>query len=144
MNLYKKTFSVIAIFIFAIIFLKSFAQQTQPKHDDDRAENLKILPKNISEDSLHAIMRTYAKSLGVKCGHCHVSKMVEGNPRPQFNFASDDKPEKNTARKMMVMVDSINTNFISKMGDDFERITCVTCHHGSLTPMVSVDSLMKN
>jgi hypothetical protein len=142
MNIYKKTFSVIAIFVFGIIFLKSFAQQDQHKHDDDKAENLKILPKDISEDSLHAIMRLYSKSLGVKCNHCHVGTPQNGKMR--FNFASDDKPEKNIARKMMVMVDSINTNFLNKMGDDFEHITCVTCHHGSLIPMVSVDSLIKN
>ena len=135
--------SVIAIFVFAILFMKSFAEQTQPRQDDG-ADNLKILPKNISEEELQTVMKTFAKSLGVKCGHCHVSKIVEGNPRPKFNFSSDDKPEKNIARKMMMMTDSINTNFISKMGDEFERITCVTCHRGSITPMVSVDSLMKN
>jgi hypothetical protein len=142
MNSNKKALSVFAIFVFAIIFLKSFAQQDQHKHDDDKAENLKILPKDISEDSLHAIMRVYSKSLGVKCNHCHVGTSQNGKMR--FNFASDDKPEKNIARKMMVMVDSINTNFMSKMDDDFEHITCVTCHHGSLIPMVSVDSLIKN
>jgi hypothetical protein len=142
MNVLNKTFLLIAIFSFAIIFLKSFAQQDQHKHEDDKAENLKILPKNISEDTLMKVMKTFTKSLGVKCNHCHTGTPENG--KMKFNFASDDKPEKNIARKMMVMVDSINTNFIGKMGNDFERITCVTCHHGNITPIVSVDSLMKN
>src|SRR5437870_3900485 len=124
MNALNKTFSVIAIFLLAIVFFKSFAQQDQRKHDDDKAENLKILPKDISEDTLIKVMKTFTKSLGVKCNHCHVGTAQDG--KMKFNFASDDKPQKNIARKMMMMVDSINTNFIAKMGDDFERITCVT------------------
>jgi hypothetical protein len=142
MNRFKPMLSVIAIFILAIIFLKSFAQQDQHKHDDNEATNLKILPKNISDEDLHSIMRTFAKSLGVKCGHCHVGTPEQG--KIKFNFASDDKPQKEIAREMMVMVDSINTNFIGKMGKDFEHVTCVTCHHGNITPIASVDSLIKN
>src|SRR5437868_1168703 len=121
MNVLNKTFLLISIFLFVIIFLKSFAQQDQHKHDDDKAENLKILPKDISEDTLMKVMKIFTKSLGVKCNHCHVGTPENG--KMKFNFASDDKPEKNIARKMMVMVDSINANFISKMGDNFERIT---------------------
>jgi hypothetical protein len=63
-----------------------------------------------------------------------------------MDFASDDKPEKNIARNMMRMTEAINSNYIGKMigGDHtLESITCVTCHMGKKTPIVSIDSLAK-
>lgn len=136
-------FVMIAILASAIFGIKSFAQQQQ-REKEEPPKNLKVLPKNTSGDDVHKLMRTFSRSLGVRCDHCHVGTPQEGKPFPKFDFASDDKPEKNIARKMMVMVDSINNSFIAKMGaDDFEHISCVTCHMGNLKPMVSVDSLPK-
>jgi hypothetical protein len=128
----------------AIIFGQSFAQ----KHDDDdeKPTNLKILPKNISGKELHNIMRGFSMSLGVRCGFCHVSEQVEGQTKSKFDFASDNKPEKNIARNMMRMTQAINENYIGKMiGADhaLEQIACVTCHMGRKTPIISVDSLVK-
>ena len=135
---------MIVILSSAIMGIKSFAQQQEKKEKEEPPKNLKILPKNTSGEDVHKVMRTFSKSLGVRCDHCHVGTPQPGKPFPKFDFTSDDKPEKNIARKMMVMVDSINNSFISKMGaDDFERISCVTCHMGNLKPMVSVDSLPK-
>jgi hypothetical protein len=141
----KKKSIVMAVLISAIIVVKSFAVQQQEKREPEEApKNLKVLPKNTSAEDVHKIMRTFTKSLGVRCDYCHVGTPQEGKPFPKFNFPADDKTEKNIARKMMAMVDSININFISKMGEsDFEQITCVTCHRGNIKPMVSVDSLMK-
>ena len=124
-----------------------FAQSFTPKqHEDEKFTNLKLLPKNISDKELHKIMKGYAISLGVRCNFCHVSEIVEGQEHPKFDFASDNKPEKNIARKMMLMVDAINDNYIGKIigGDHtLEQITCVTCHMGRKTPVISVDSLVK-
>jgi hypothetical protein len=141
MQLNKKLL-LVATLSAGMIFGQAFAQ----RHDDDdeKPKNLKILPKNISGKELHDIMRGYSKSLGVRCDFCHVAEKVEGQSRPKFDFASDNKPEKNTARNMMRMVDAINNNFIGKMigGDhSLESITCVTCHNGRKTPIVSIDSL---
>ena len=141
---YKKKLAVIAMFICAIIVIKSFAQQQEKPKEEEAPKNLIVLPKNMSGEEVKKIMKVFSKSLGVKCDKCHVSTPQEGKPYPKFDFASDDKSEKNIARKMMVMVDSINTVFIDKMGaDDFEHVSCVTCHMGNLKPMASVDSLPK-
>ena len=122
-----------------MVFLQSFKQ-----HDDDHATNLKILPKDISEEKLHDIMKNFSRSLGVHCNYCHVAKEVPGQQRPQMDFASDEKKEKNTTREMMKMTMAINSDHLSKiktMGDPLEEIRCVTCHMGRTTPVISVDSL---
>jgi hypothetical protein len=58
-------------------------------------------------------------------------------PRPQFDFASDAKPEKKVAREMIRMVRDINGNYISKLPHDpgeTPSVTCGTCHRGHTTP----------
>ena len=141
MILNKKILLVTALCA-GMIFLQSFVQ----KHDDEKAQNLKILPKDISEKELHDIMKGYSISLGVRCNFCHVAQQVEGQEHPKFDFASDDKQEKKIARDMMLMVNAINNNYIGKMigGDHtLEQVTCVTCHMGKKTPVISIDSLPK-
>jgi len=137
----NKKILLVTILCGIAVLAQSFTQK-----DDDKPQNLKILPKNISEKELHDIMRGYCMSLGVRCNFCHVSEQVEGQAKPKFDFASDDKPEKNIARNMMKMTQAINENYIGKMigGDHaLEQIACVTCHMGRKTPIVSLDSLKK-
>jgi hypothetical protein len=138
----NKKLLVAAALCCSIIFMQSFVPKA--RHDDDKPVNLKILPKDISEEELHKLMRNFSMALGVRCGFCHMSETVPGKDRPKFDFASDAKPEKNIARNMMLMVQGINENYLSKMkgGDHaLEQINCVSCHMGKISPMVSVDSL---
>ena len=138
----KQKLFVATLVCVAFIMMQTFGLQNTDHDKDDKPTNLKVLPKNISVDELHSIMRIYSKSLGVKCNHCHLSK-GEGKERT-FDFASDAKPEKATARKMIKMVSSINKKYIDKIGNhNFEKITCVTCHNGNIKPLVSTDSLPK-
>ena len=44
--------------------------------------------------------------------------------------ASDEKMQKVTARKMILMVRDINAHF----EDGKQHVTCYTCHRGSITP----------
>ena len=141
----NKKILLVSLLCAGMIFGQAFAQ----RHDDDdeKPTNLKVLPKNISGRELHNIMKEYSKSLGVHCNFCHVSEQAEGQGRPKLDFASDNKPEKITARNMMKMTEAINNNYLAKMigGDHtLESITCVTCHMGRKTPIISIDSLVKN
>jgi hypothetical protein len=141
MRINKKLLLVTAL-CSGMMFLQSFKQ----KHDDDKPENLKVLPKDISEKDLHNIMRNWSMSLGVRCGYCHVSTPVPGQEHPNFDWASDAKKEKQTAREMVKMTMAINEQHLGKiktMGDPLEQIKCVTCHMGRTTPIISVDSLPK-
>jgi hypothetical protein len=95
--------------------------------DQGTFKNLKVLPQNITHDELIATMRTFARSLGVKCDHCHVP-LPEGSAE-HFDFASDAKEEKNTARIMMKM-----KNYISEINEQGAVVTCYTCHRGKSVP----------
>jgi len=134
------------ILIMALLITAAMLQSHMPKHDDDKPVNLKILPKDISEHDLHEVMREYSRALGVRCGYCHYSEKVEGQEKPKWNMASDAKKEKATAREMMLMTMAINSKHLANIKDGdrpLEQITCVTCHMGRTTPIVSVDSLPK-
>jgi hypothetical protein len=115
----------------ATAFLQYGTAQSQPPEEP---KNLKVLPKDMSRREVVGIMRGFSHALGVRCVECHVSK-VEGSDRPEdMDFASDDKPDKETARKMMKMVASINDQ-IGQMGrKDPIQVGCVTCHHGVKEP----------
>ena len=142
MKINKKIITLSLLSIGIMVITQSFAL----KDHDEKAVNLHVLPKNTSEEELHKIMRGYSMSLGVRCIFCHVGKKIEGQERMKMDFATDDKREKVVAREMMKMVDAINANYIDKMPRDgrvLEQITCVTCHNGRTTPIISVDSLVK-
>jgi hypothetical protein len=98
--------------------------------------NLKVLPENISRDSLDMIMDHFKLALGVKCGFCHAQSTT--NPG-RLDFASDDKPEKEVARKMMIMTGDINQKYM-RFNDDTakaeEAVSCITCHRGDPHPEV--------
>ncbi len=133
----RKSF-IATIICISVFFSQSFIDE---KKDEHKPTNLTILPKDISDEELHKVMKEYSKSLGVRCGFCHEKK--EGT-QPTMDFASDAKHEKLITRQMMEMVTSINANYLDKMGEGhFEKISCVTCHMGKTTPIISIDSLPK-
>ena len=73
-------------------------------------KNLKVLPKDMPRPEVVRIMRGFTRGLGVRCQHCHVG---EGNDLSKFDFASDAKPTKDIARKMMLMATDINTKALA-------------------------------
>lgn len=96
-------------------------------------ENLKVLPKNISVDSLNTIMDGFEDALGVKCGFCHVMKDANGKE----NYASDALATKDSCRSMMRMTMEINKKYFSAIAakeKKAEIVTCATCHRGKTKP----------
>jgi tetratricopeptide (TPR) repeat protein len=126
--------------LLALGLLFSAAQVTG--QEQEKFTNLKILPKDISNEKLDDIMRAFSSSLGVRCGYCHAAK--DGDARGQLDFASDSKPEKTTARMMMTMSAGINQDQLPKIttkrGDKVE-VRCRTCHHGQARPYL-IDDLL--
>jgi len=122
--------SVVAAALFAA--RPAAAQMQIPDH----FENLQVLPKDIPKDTLVAVMRGFAQSLGVRCNFCHVEREGTGGP-PSFNFASDDKTNKRNARVMMRMVRNINTQQLTQLpgrNTPPVSVTCLTCHRGLPVP----------
>jgi hypothetical protein len=96
-------------------------------------KNLKIYPADLPRAQLIANMRLFSQSLGVRCTHCHVG--VEGQPLSTFDFASDAKQTKQTARKMLLMVRRINREDFGVTDFNNVKVTCFTCHRGSTKPV---------
>jgi hypothetical protein len=78
--------------------------------------NLTFFNSRVSE--LKSTMLFMSASLGVGCSHCHVAGAWE----------KDDKPAKNVARLMLVMVRDTRREFTDI------RIGCPSCHHGAGKP----------
>lgn len=127
---YKKPF-VIVLLLSIVTALSAFMPQQQ---QEQKAKNLKVLPKNISHEDLDLIMDNFKLALGVKCGHCHAPR--KDNPK-KLDFASDEKPEKETARDMLRMTAKINKKYFGKVmeeGKSVNSVACITCHNGKTKP----------
>ena len=97
--------------------------------------NLKILPKDIAGRDLVGIMKQFCFDLNVRCEHCHVG---EGDDLSKFDFASDARPTKTTARVMLRMVSAINDEHLKSLGQTpAPKVTCFTCHRGAAKPATS-------
>ena len=112
----------------AAAVLRSIAgRENQPA--ESVFKNIKIL-KGVPAARLVNIMNNgFGRSLGVSCGFCHVPG----------KWDLDDKEEKNTARLMFAMVQTINRDYISKVPVDSGAprpvVNCFTCHRGNSRPM---------
>ena len=95
----------------------------------DEFTNLKVLPAGIAQPQLVTVMRGFTTALGVRCNHCHVGEdpdSLEG-----YDFASDEKEAKRTARVMLKMTAAINAEFLPETGrESVIEVTCLTCHRG--------------
>jgi len=110
----------------------------------DTFENLQVLPKDISRDSLTGIMRGFALALGVRCQYCHPGGSGQG--LQGIDFKSDDDPDKGKARFMMKMVAELNGTTLPGLPDRDQPsldVQCVTCHHGLSRPITLAADLMQ-
>lgn len=102
-------------------------------HESQPAEsvfkNIKIF-KGVPAGRLVNVMNNgFGRSLGVSCGFCHVPG----------KWDLDDKEEKNTARLMFAMVQTINRDYIARVPHDSAGpqpvVNCFTCHRGEPRPL---------
>jgi Photosynthetic reaction centre cytochrome C subunit. len=103
----KKSLLIILGCIISVILFQAFTTSSNEPH----WKNLKILPQDISQHDLDTVMHHFTAALGVKCNFCH----VRNEDQKKMDFASDDKPEKNIARKMMSMAIDLNKNYFKGM-----------------------------
>ena len=102
--------------LFALTLSAQPPQEGQKKGPPPEPKNLKLL----QPAEVRPMMGAFRASLGVQCTFCHV----------KGDFASDENPKKETARKMIVMTRDINKNF----PDGKMHVTCYTCHRGAEEP----------
>ena len=116
------SFHIIALGLISPVF----AQTPTPTLVDSPA--VKVLT-GLLAPQFQEEMNFITQALGVNCNTCHV----------RGNFASEEKPEKLTARRMLEMTKGINKQFFPdykpKDGESvMGRVTCYTCHQGERTP----------
>ena len=100
---------------------KTVAQQDD-KPVEQVQKNIQVL-KGMPSSQLLPVMHFMRTSLGVRCDYCHVAE--------NGKYWMDDKPAKQTARRMLQMVSEINkANFGGQ-----PVVTCNTCHRGSPKPV---------
>jgi photosynthetic reaction center cytochrome c subunit len=100
---------------------------------DQTRKNIQVL-KGLPDSQLFLVMNFVAASLGEQCNFCHVQQGKDPKTGlTKWVWESDDKPEKQTARRMMQMVLSIKAN--NKVDFRENEVTCYTCHRGQRQPV---------
>jgi photosynthetic reaction center cytochrome c subunit len=99
------------------------AAATQEKTTEQVQKNIKVLT-GLPQSQLIPVMNYMASSLGRRCNYCHV------NNNGQWDYASDEKPEKSTAREMIKLVLDVNKNTFKGNVE----VGCYTCHRGRNSP----------
>lgn len=125
----KKTLTLCLLLLFGLMGI-SAVEITKDGH-----QNLKVLPKDISDEKLDKIMlEDFGDALGVSCDYCH----VENKDTKKLDYAVDTRPEKETARDMIRMTLELNKTYFKlekpAIGDSTLVITCYTCHRESPVP----------
>jgi hypothetical protein len=100
------------------------APQEKPLMADDIFKNIQVL-RGLTVDQFMGTMGFIAAALSMNCSECHHTGSVE-------RYA-DDTPIKQTARKMILMVNALNkSNFGGK-----RMVTCYSCHRSDARPKVT-------
>lgn len=132
---YKKISVVLGLILFMLIGVAATRPADRPAENKPK-RNLKVLPKDISDDDLDKVMDNWKAALGVKCNFCHAPS--KDSSSRHLDFASDAKPEKDIARHMFRMTAKINKKYFSFNKDDngavIPAVSCATCHRGSAHP----------
>jgi hypothetical protein len=116
--------SISAPLAFSMLLAAATSPPAQDPPVEQKHHNIQVL-QGLPSLQLIPVMAFMANSLGVTCSHCHAGK----------DFQSDEKPAKESARKMIVLQRAINEQqFGGKL-----TITCNTCHQGRVLPPATPD-----
>ncbi len=89
----------------------------------EKYKNIQVLT-DVPAAQLDDTMQYFMAATGISCAGCHVRDQATG----QFSYDLDTQRSKQTARKMIQIVKTINA------GDFGARINCGTCHQGRNQP----------
>jgi hypothetical protein len=91
----------------------------------ERYKNVKNL-QDLTVSQFQDTMVFMEAALGMNCESCHVR-----SPEGEMKFDLDDKPNKQAARRMIAMMQGLNSEYFNNRPD----VTCATCHQGRRSPM---------
>ena len=99
----------------------------KPLMAEEYFKNVQVL-RGISVKEFMDTMGFFAASLGENCTFCHVEE--SGGDWSRY---ADDNSNKQTARKMILMMTAINKSYFGGR----RMLTCYSCHRGGETPRVT-------
>jgi len=123
---FRSTAMIIAFMGAVVVLARGQAGQQQPRPQmaEEVFKNVQVL-KGIPVDEFMDTMGMFSAALSLNCIDCHTAESVG-----TWDRFADETPLKQTARRMVQMVNEINrTNF-----KGVRSVTCYTCHHGDLRP----------
>src|SRR5690625_7588301 len=125
----KNNYLFIGILIVLSVVLMSFNQTKVDKgyvvEANPKFKNLKVLPKDISEENLDAVMDSFNEALGVKCTHCQAR-----GENGRLDCASDANIQKDIAREMMKMTRKISRKYFKEKDPMNYAVNSDTRHNG--------------
>ncbi len=98
-------------------------QQAPIRTAQQQFKNIQVL-NDIPANQMNLSMHLIAGQLGVGCQYCHVWEQWD----------REDRPQKQIARRMMIMTNDINRNSFGGA----RAVTCFTCHQGRPKPVSTV------
>ena len=101
----------------AIHLQKFYGGAPKVKTSEQVYKNIQVL-KGIPASDVYTIMVSFNTALGVTCEYCHVSPV----------FDRDTKKPKQETRRMILLQMAINREHFNGQ----ERVTCYSCHRGTL------------
>lgn len=90
-------------------------------------KNVKALKDMPAGEFVRQMDTIFGRGLGQTCANCHVIAQFDG----------DTRKNKRIAREMQVMQNNINTMQlpnIKELDEDYQKVSCVTCHMGTAHP----------
>ncbi len=124
-----------------VAFVLALGNSATMAQEQPTYKNLQVLPADISRGDLNQIMLDNLQGLGLPrrsgegCLYCHMGSTDV--PRSEWDYASDEKQTKKTARVMLAMVRDINTEHLTSISERMApslEVSCYTCHAGRTNP----------
>ncbi|PYS53820.1 MAG: hypothetical protein DMG13_10870 [Acidobacteria bacterium] len=118
--------TAVACMLTVALAIGQAGQAPKPPMAEDVFKNVQVL-KGIPVDEFMDTMGMFSAATSMNCTDCHTPDSTT-----TWEKFANDTPKKQTARKMMLMVNAINK-------DNFRgvrSVTCYTCHRGDQRPKV--------
>ena len=101
--------------------------EAKPLMAEQVFKNVQLL-KGISVKEFMETMGFFAAATNKTCTTCHGDESAGS-----WDRYADDPPQKQTARKMMIMVDSLNRSYFGGK----REVTCYSCHRNAERPRIT-------
>lgn len=130
MNFRSKAVMAILVCLMSVLISARSKAQEKPPLAEQVFKNVQVL-RGMSVNEFMETMGFFAASLNANCTTCH----GQDSGGSWESYASDKLPQKQTARRMIVMMNMINQTYFGGR----QVLTCYSCHRFGRTPEIVPD-----